>query len=413
MSDYWSRNLTDSVIPLVSLPVFSARRNNSERCLCKEIHKGYSAKNYASKEKTPKLSFVIPIQNEERTIEELCCRIENEVQSAYVYEIILVDDGSTDASWSVISELAKKNSQRVCGIRFRSHSGKAAALMAGFRAAKGDIIFTLDGDLQDDPAEINRFLQKLAEGYDLVSGWKKIRHDPWHKTWPSRIFNRMLSRMSGVYLHDHNCGFKCYRAEVAENLTLYGELHRMIPALAAMKGYRCGEIDVLHHERRHGRSKYGFERFIRGFFDMVSVWFLRHYGERPAHFTGIVSGVMFGAGILSILGGSFWGMLKPAGMFFSVLGIVLAVSAINIWLAGLITEMLNRGGLEQHWDLRIREVTNLHSPAAQSISLPDGVNNVAADAIPVSSSVFEELQYIQMDGNSLEMQSLSITTAQN
>ncbi len=177
---------------------------------------------------------------------------------------------------------------RFAGSRFRQNCGKAAALTAGFRAASGAVIFTLDADLQDDPDEIHRFLEKLGEGFDLVSGWKKVRHDPWHKVLPSRVFNQMLSHFSGVKLHDHNCGFKCYRAEVAKSLTLHGEMHRMVPALSAIGGFKSTEIVVRHHPRVHGVSKYGFERYIRGFMDMVTVGFLRKYRERPSHFLGAI-----------------------------------------------------------------------------------------------------------------------------
>ena len=251
-----------------------------------------------------KISFVIPVMNEECTIEELVDRIWANVDDPNRTEIILIDDGSTDNSWAVINSLAVLFPGRIRGIRFRSNRGKAAALQAGFNVARGEIVFTMDADLQDDPQEIPRFIEKLNEGYDLVSGWKAVRHDPWHKVLPSRIFNRMLSRFSRVKLHDHNCGFKCYRRSVVESIELFGELHRMVPSLAGMQGFRVAEIVVNHHPRQFGRSKYGIERFIRGFSDMLTIGFLRVYRERPSHFANAaasayaaVAGVVFCASI--------------------------------------------------------------------------------------------------------------------
>ena len=209
---------------------------------------------------TPSLSFVNPLKDEQPTIVELSDRIGEAVTALdRTYEVIFIDDGSTDASWSVIRMLADREGGRVRGIRFRRNLGKAPALHAGFKAARGETVFTLDADLQDDPREIGRFLDKLDEGFDIVSGWKKVRHDPWHKVLPSRVFNAMLSRVSATHLHDHNCGFKCYRARVVKELALYGEMHRMIPALSAIRGFTSSEIQVLHHPRRFGSSKYGFE----------------------------------------------------------------------------------------------------------------------------------------------------------
>ena len=207
--------------------------------------------------RTKLLSFVIPLKDEEATLVELHNGIRAHVPDDYDFEIIFVDDGSQDSSWQVVEKLVGRHPEHVRGIRFRRNAGKAAGLTAGFRAARGDFVFTMDADLQDDPQEIPRFLAKLEEGYGLVSGWKKVRHDPWHKVVPSRIFNWMLSRVSGVRLHDHNCGFKCYRGELARQLTLHGELHRMVPSLAAMLGYTATEIVVTHHPRQFGRSKYG------------------------------------------------------------------------------------------------------------------------------------------------------------
>jgi len=214
----------------------------------------------ASAEK-PAVTFVIPVKDEQATLATLFRGIS--VEAAKVtdcLEVIFVDDGSTDESWEVIQQLAEQNQEQVKAIRFRHNAGKAAALAAGWKASRGDIVFTMDADLQDDPEEIPRFLEKMSEGFDVVTGWKRDRHDPWHKVLPSRIFNFILSRVNKVELHDHNCGFKCYRREVTQSLPMYGEMHRMVPSLAAMHGFQTAEIPVKHHPRRYGRSKYGLRR---------------------------------------------------------------------------------------------------------------------------------------------------------
>lgn len=249
------------------------------------------------------ISVVIPVFNERDSLPALYAELVAVMQThALDMEIIFVDDGSNDGSWQVIAELAREHAE-VQGIRFRRNFGKAAALSAGFQAARGDIIFTLDADLQDDPAEIPRFLALLKETkseqrLDVVSGWKRVRLDPWHKVGPSRIFNRMVSWLTGVYLHDHNCGMKCYRAEVFREVRLYGELHRFIPVLAAARGFRVGEMEINHRPRRFGRSKYGVRRFVKGFLDLLTVKFLTGFGQRPQHLLGSV-------GLLSFLLGNF------------------------------------------------------------------------------------------------------------
>jgi len=233
------------------------------------------------------LSFVVPIKDEEASLETLFEGIAAQANAcALDWEVIFIDDGSADGSWEVIKALHERHAGRVKALRFRRNLGKANALAAGWAEAQGDLVFTLDGDLQDDPTEIPRFLDKIAEGYDIVTGWKKTRHDPWHKVWPSRVFNLMLSRVNRVELHDHNCGFKCYRKHVVRTVSMYGEMHRMVPSLAAMYGFRTAEIPVRHHPRRFGKSKYGFKRFLRGFMDMWTVHFLATYRERPMHLLG-------------------------------------------------------------------------------------------------------------------------------
>ncbi len=233
------------------------------------------------------LSFVIPAMNEEATIAELFHGIRTQTQIlGKNLEVIFVDDGSTDSTWKRMQALANAFPGEVKAVKLRANVGKARALAVGFERATGDIVFTMDADLQDDPLEIPRFLEKLAEGYDLVSGYKQTRHDPWHKVLPSRVFNAMVSKLNGVQLHDHNCGFKCYRAEVVKAVKLQGEMHRMIPCLASIEGYRSSEIVVTHHARQHGVSKYGIKRFARGFFDMLTVHFLKNYKDRPMHLFG-------------------------------------------------------------------------------------------------------------------------------
>ncbi len=247
------------------------------------------------------ISVVIPVHNEEESLALLHAEfVEVAKRHGLTFDIVFVDDGSTDQSWRVIADLARRH-ENVRGLRLRKNFGKAAALSAGFRAARGDIIMTLDADLQDDPAEVPRFLAALAEGRDVVSGWKRVRLDPWHKVGPSRVFNFLVSWLTGVRLHDHNCGMKCYRAEVFREVRLYGELHRFIPVLAAARGFKVGEIAINHRPRRFGRSKYGVRRFVKGFLDLLTVKFLTGFGQRPQHLLGSVGLLSFVLGNLGML----------------------------------------------------------------------------------------------------------------
>ena len=242
------------------------------------------------------ISTVIPVFNEAASLEQLHSELDDVARSYdEEFEIIFVDDGSTDGSWRVIQQLAERDS-RVRGIRFRRNFGKAAALSAGFESSKGTLVFTLDADLQDDPQEIPRFLAAMQDDLDVVSGWKQVRHDPWHKVIPSRIFNWLVSWMTGVKLHDHNCGFKCYRREIFSEVRLYGELHRFVPVLAAARGFRVGELVVNHRPRTHGRSKYGWMRIPKGFLDLLTVKFLTGFGQRPQHVLGTIGLLCFFAG---------------------------------------------------------------------------------------------------------------------
>ena len=260
------------------------------------------------------LSIVIPVYSEAETLEALHCEL-REVAAANGYEldVIFVDDGSTDNSWETIRRLAAADRQ-VRGIRFRRNFGKAAALSAGFAQVRGEKVMTLDADLQDDPHEIPRFLSAMDNNLDVVSGWKQVRHDPWHKVLPSRVFNAMVSGLTGVKLHDHNCGMKCYRREVLGEVRLYGELHRFVPVLAAGRGFRVGEIVVNHRPRKFGRSKYGVARFVKGFLDLLTVKFLTGFGQRPQHVLGTV-------GLSCFLLGTLWAIWQALYWIVSRLGI--------------------------------------------------------------------------------------------
>ena len=254
--------------------------------------------------KSELISIVVPALNESESLEELGKALLSVAEAERLHvEIIFVDDGSTDGSWDKIRQLASADA-RVRGVRFRRNFGKAAALAAGFDAALGQIVLQLDGDLQDDPTEIPRFLAKLAEGFDVVNGWKRVRKDPWHKVWPSRVFNWLVSGLTGLKLRDHNCGFKCFRAGVVKELPLYGELHRFIPVMAHARGYRVAELPVEHHPRRYGRSKYRFHRFVKGFLDLLTVVFLTVFGARPLHLLGGIGlpAFLLGAAGLCYLG---------------------------------------------------------------------------------------------------------------
>jgi glycosyltransferase involved in cell wall biosynthesis len=247
------------------------------------------------------ISLVVPVYNEQESlvalVDEIQLALKNHPNN---WELIFVDDGSTDRSWEVVRDLVSKHSQ-IQGIRFRRNFGKAAALQAGFSRAKGGIVLTLDADLQDDPNEIPRFLEAIRSGTDVVSGWKKVRHDPWHKVFPSRVFNGMVSWLTGVTLHDHNCGFKAYRAEALREIRLYGELHRFVPVLAAARGYKVGELVIQHRARKFGHSKYGFKRFLKGFLDLLTVRFLTTFGSRPQHMLGSLAVIPFLLGLFGLV----------------------------------------------------------------------------------------------------------------
>jgi len=249
---------------------------------------------------TKLISFIIPCYDESESLELLYQGIVANV--GYEYEIIIIDNGSTDGSREIIRKLHEQD-EKVKLIAFRRNFGKAAAQAAGFRMATGNIVITMDGDLQDDPVEIPNFIAKIEEGYDVVSGWKYHRHDPLEKRLPSKLFNKVVAKLSGVKLHDFNCGYKAYRVEVVKSINVYGELHRYIPVLVDRKGFRIAEIKVTHHARQFGKSKYGWERYLRGLFDSISIAYLSKYYDKPMHFfgrLGLISGFIgfvIGAGL--------------------------------------------------------------------------------------------------------------------
>lgn len=288
------------------------------------------------------LSVVVPVRNEERSITPLHEQLKAALDPLGLpWEVLIVDDGSEDGSFAAIACL-HANECNVRGVRLRGNFGKAAALAAGFAHATGDVIVTIDGDLQDDPAEIPRLLAKLEEGFDVVSGWKTRRRDPILRRVLSRAFNLAASAASGVRLHDMNCGLKVYRAEVVHALPLYGELHRFLPVLAAQRGYRIAEIPVHHRRRVYGRSRYGPERYLRGFFDLLTVSFIGRYRHRPLHLFGTLGLLMTGAGTGALL---YLTAVKLQGEAIGqrpllILGVLLVVVGIQLFSLGLIGEMI-------------------------------------------------------------------------
>jgi glycosyltransferase involved in cell wall biosynthesis len=288
------------------------------------------------------LSVVVPVHNEERSVALLYDELRSALEPLHIdWEALFVDDGSTDGTFAALTRLhAGADNVRV--VRLRRNFGKAAALGAGFDQARGEIVVTIDGDLQDDPAEIPRLLAKLDEGFDLVSGWKSHRRDPLSRRLLSRIFNRVTSLFSGVRLHDMNCGLKAYRAEVVHGVRLYGELHRFIPVLAHYRGFRIAELPVNHRPREHGRSRYGIERYLRGFLDLLTVSFIGRYRHRPLHLfggLGLILGVV-GTGILIYLT-----VVKALGHAIGgrpllLLGVLLVVVGMQFFSLGLISEMI-------------------------------------------------------------------------
>lgn len=307
------------------------------------------------------LSFVIPVLNEEESLAQLHNEIIANIGS-YDYEIIFIDDGSTDKSFKIINDIAAKDSKVKC-IKFRRNFGKSAALQKGFELAKGEIVFTMDADLQDNPLEIPAFLEQLDKGYDLVSGWKQNRKDPLHKRLPSKLFNFVTACTFKLKLRDYNCGFKAYRREVVKELNLYGEMHRYIPVLAHSLGYQIGEIPVLHRPRQYGKSKYGVERYLRGFFDLLTVKMLTQYVKSPLYLFGRVgiSASFLGSIIvlyLAILKISYGMPLSNRPLLF--LGILLILGGLQFISMGLISELIiNRMNSGPRLPLSIEKTLNI------------------------------------------------------
>ncbi len=301
------------------------------------------------------ISVVIPLLNEEESLQELVNWISRVNEShGFSYEVLLIDDGSTDASWEIIKSLAKENAH-IKGARFNRNYGKSAALDTGFKMANGEVVITMDADLQDSPDEIPDLYNKIkVEGYDLVSGWKKERHDPISKTIPSRFFNYVTRLMSGIKLHDFNCGLKAYRRDVIKNIKLYGEMHRYIPLIAKWNGFgKIGEQVVSHQKRKYGKTKFGLERFIYGFLDLVTITFVSRFRKRPMHFFGTFGVLSFLFGIISAAW-IIWVKLEAIyitklpvqrevvdqPLFY--LALVAIIVGVQLFLAGFIAELLAR-----------------------------------------------------------------------
>jgi glycosyltransferase involved in cell wall biosynthesis len=288
------------------------------------------------------ISVVVPLLNEERSLEALYTEITAALEpQGDEFEVVFVDDGSSDGSMSVLTRLHDEM-PNVVVVHLRRNFGKAAALQAGFLEARGDVVVTIDADLQDDPAEIPKLLAKLHEGFDLVSGWKARRNDPILRRAFSKLFNWATGLVSGVKLHDVNCGLKAYRAEVLQGLRLYGELHRFIPILAAYRGFRVAEIPVNHRPRQHGRSRYGPERYLRGFFDLLSVTFMGRYRHRPLHLFGGVGVLMGAVGFVILV---YLTVIKLWGEAIGhrpllTLGVLLVVVGIQFISLGLLSELI-------------------------------------------------------------------------
>jgi len=308
------------------------------------------------------LSMVIPVYNEVESVPTLYEQLVAELERlGQTYEIVFVDDGGSDGTFATLRALHERD-PHVRVIRFRRNFGKTPALVAGFQAARGEILFTLDADLQDDPAEIPQFLTKLDEGYDLVSGWKYPRLDPVTKTLPSKVFNGMVSASTGVKLHDINCGFKAYRRELIEDLTLYGELHRFIPVLAHQRGFRVTEIPVRHHPRRFGKSKFGAKRFLRGFLDLIMVLFLMTYLRTPLRLFGTLGMLATVMGFLIDLYIVLDRWL-PFGTHQPIhdrpllfVGIMLMIFGVSFILTGLQSEMIRHFAYRPEQEYSIRQV---------------------------------------------------------
>lgn len=304
------------------------------------------------------ISIVIPLRDEEESLTELYGLIESAIDNRYSYEVIFVDDGSQDGSWEVISSLHELYHGKVHGIRFRRNYGKSHALQSGFTQSKGQFIVTMDADLQDDPSEIPAMIDMLKEGYDLISGWKKKRHDPLTKTISSKFFNIGTSWVTGIRLHDFNCGLKAYKREVIDNIYLYGEMHRFVPLLAYWEGFtRIGEKVVEHHSRKYGHTKFGISRGMKGFLDLVTLMFINRFVQRPMHFFGSIGTVSL------LVGGGITLYLIVMRLFFDeyltnrplfLFGIMLLLLGVQFFSIGFLGELMTKHK-EEEKEISIRE----------------------------------------------------------
>lgn len=288
----------------------------------------------------PRFSVIIPFLNEEKSIRELYDKLVGVLEPMGPFELLFIDDGSTDLSYSIVQELHGHDT-RVRAIKFRKNQGKSAALSEGFAAARGEIFIMIDADLQDEPNEIPAMVKKLDD-VDLVTGWKQQRNDPWTKTFPSRVFNGFARMLFGLKLHDLNCGLKAMRAEVARSIGLYGDMHRLIPVLAHLKGFSVAELPVVHHERKYGASKYGWKRFFKGIFDLMTVAFLGKFQNSPLYLFGSIGGTAFLIGFLCAI---YLVIVKLQGnsigerplLIFSVL---LILTGLQLIMTGLLAELI-------------------------------------------------------------------------
>lgn len=315
------------------------------------------------------ISVVVPFFNEEESLPELVAWIDRVATTNQLsYEIIMVDDGSTDGSWGVVERL-KEQYPQIRAISFMRNYGKSAALYCGFDMAEGEVVFTMDADLQDSPDEIPEMRRMiLEEGYDLVSGWKKRRYDPISKRWPSKFFNATARFMSGIKLNDFNCGLKAYRRKVVKSIEVYGEMHRYIPILAKHAGFkRIGEKVVMHQERKYGKSKFGIERMVKGYLDLISVTFMSYFGRSPMYLFGSLGTLMFLFGgvtalwiiidkLYSQFNGLMWRAVADQPMFYiALLAIILGV---QLFLAGFLGEMINRRSVDRNTYLIEKKIEN-------------------------------------------------------
>jgi glycosyltransferase involved in cell wall biosynthesis len=300
------------------------------------------------------LTIVVPLFNEEESLPELADWISRVCTEARLsYEVIFVDDGSSDKSWKVVENLTKSNSC-LKGIKFRRNYGKSAALNKGFEAASGDVVVTMDADLQDSPDEIPGLYKMIREeGFDLVSGWKKKRHDPFGKTFPSKFFNWTTRRISKIKLHDFNCGLKAYRKDVIKNIEVYGEMHRYIPVIARWAGFnKIGEKVVQHHPRKYGVTKFGIERLIKGYLDLLSITFISKFGKRPMHLFGSLGTLIFIAGFIIgvylTVEKLFFGVYKMTERPLFFFGLLAMVLGVQLFLTGFLTEMVSRNSPDRN-----------------------------------------------------------------